>query len=68
MAFCPHVPGQGSTHLFLIHALFLGQSVFNTHSGRHPVYGSPWYSLKQVHTPLLHWAFGPQGVGLQGSE
>lgn len=32
----PHVPMHGSTHLFLIHALFLLQSVFRIHSGRQP--------------------------------
>lgn len=55
-------------HLFFIHALFLGQSVFNVHSGLQPIYGSPWYSFKHVHIPLLHRAFEPQGDGLQGSE
>lgn len=66
-AFSPQVPGQGSVHLFLIHALFLGHSVLSTHSGLQPLYGSPWYSGKQVQTPSLHSAFGPQGDGLQGS-
>jgi len=32
----PHVPGQGSSHLFLTQALFEGQSVLITHSGRQP--------------------------------
>lgn len=41
MALIPHVPGQGSTHLFLRQALSLGQSEFKTHSGRHSTYGSP---------------------------
>lgn len=31
---CPHVPIHGSRHLFLIQALSLEHSVFNTHSGR----------------------------------
>lgn len=66
-AFWPQVPGQGSSHLFLMHALFLGQSLLRTHSGRQPWYGSPWYSGKQVHIPLLHSAFAPHGEGEQGS-
>jgi hypothetical protein len=33
-ASCPHVPMHGSRHLFLIQALSLEHSVFNTHSGR----------------------------------
>lgn len=68
IAFVPHVPLHGSSHLFLMHALFIGQSVFKIHSGRHPEYGSPWYSLIHVHLPLLHNAFGPHGDGLHGSE
>lgn len=32
----PHVPGHGSTHLFLTQALFGGQSELSEHSGRHP--------------------------------
>lgn len=32
-AFTPHVPGQGSVHFSLIHALSLGQSEFMVHSG-----------------------------------
>jgi hypothetical protein len=35
-AFCPQVPGQGSTHLFLMQALSLGQSELSTHSGLQP--------------------------------
>lgn len=66
-AFCPQVPGQGSLHLLPIHALFLGHSAFKIHSGLHPIYGSPWYSAKQLQTPLWHWAFGPHLVTLQGS-
>lgn len=63
----PQAPGQGSVHLFLIHALFRGQSEFIIHSGLHPVYGSPWYSGRHVHIPSLHCAFGPHGEGLHGS-
>lgn len=65
-AFWPQVPGHGSIHLFLIQALSLEQSLFRTHSGLHSLYGSPWYSARQVHIPSLHWAFAPQGFGLQG--
>lgn len=36
-ALMPQVPGQGSLHLLLTQALFLGQSEFVTHSGLHPV-------------------------------
>lgn len=70
-AFKPHMPGQGLRHLLLVHALSLGQSVFSTHSGLHPVYGSPVYSGRHVQDPApflsLQTAFGPQGLGLQGS-
>lgn len=66
-AFWPQVPGHGSVHLLRIQALLCGHSVFNIHSGRHSVYGSPWYSGKHVHTPLLQLAFIPQGFGLHGS-
>ena len=66
------MPGQGSTHLFRTHALALLQSVFKTHSGRHPAYGSPVYSGRHVHEPAplrsLQTAFAPQGDGLQGSR
>ena len=70
-ALIPHVPGQGSTHLFLWHALLEGQSELTTHSGLQATYGSPKYSG-------IHWqaaarflseqmALLPQGVGLHGS-
>ena len=69
-AFRPHVPGHGSLHLLLTQARSLGQSVFSTHSGRQPVYGSPKYSGKHTHEPAplrsLQTAFAPQGDGLQG--
>lgn len=32
-AFCPHVPGHGSVHFLLIHALSCGHSELTTHSG-----------------------------------
>lgn len=44
--------------------------MFSTHSGLHPVYGSPVYSGKQTHDPAplrsLHTALAPQGEGLHG--
>jgi len=51
-----------------MHALFLGQSLFRTHSGLHPEYGSPWNSGLHLQTPLKHSELGPQGDGLHGSE
>lgn len=68
IAFCPQVPTQGSIHLLRTQALFWGQSLFWTHSGRQSSYGFPRYSGRQVQTPLLHSAFGPQGEGLQRSD
>lgn len=51
-------------------ALLRSQSEFDTHSGRHPVYGSPKYSGKHEHAPIpflsLHMALAPQGEGWQG--
>ena len=44
IALTPQVPGHGSMHLFLWHALLEGQSELTTHSGRHATYGSPKYS------------------------
>lgn len=40
-AFWPQVPGHGSIHLFLMHALSWGHSLLRTHSGLHILYGSP---------------------------
>lgn len=69
-AFIPQVPGHGSLHLLLVQALLRSQSEFDTHSGRHPVYGSPKYSGKHEHAPIpfrsLQIAFAPHGEGLQG--
>lgn len=71
-ALSPQVPGHGSRHLLLTHARSRGQSVLRTHSGLHPVYGSPWYSGKHTQEPApfrsLHTAFAPHGDGLQGSR
>lgn len=58
---------HGFTHLFFWHALSWGQSELKTHSGRHSMYGFPWNSGRHEHSPLLHSAFGPHGVGLHGS-
>lgn len=69
-AFMPQVPGHGSLHLLLTHALSLGQSEFITHSGLQPAYGSPKYSGKQVQDPAplrsLQTALAPHGDGLHG--
>ena len=70
-ALIPQVPGQGSIHLFLWHALIEGQSELTTHSGLHATYGSPKYSgihWQAAALPLVwQFAFVPQGDGLQGS-
>jgi len=66
-ALTPHVPTQGSRHLWNMHALSRRQSVLITHSGRQPAYGSPKYSSMHVQIPLLHWAFWPHGDGLHRS-
>lgn len=68
MAVRAQVPGQGSVHLLRMQARSRGQSVWRTHSGRQPEYGSPWYSGMHEHWPFRHTAFGPQGDGLQGSS
>ena len=56
---------------WLTQANTLEQSLFTTHSGRQPVYGSPKYSGRQLQMqelPLTRAsALGPQGLGLQGS-
>lgn len=67
MAFSPQVSLHGFTHLLWIQALSLEQSLFITHSGLQPEYGSPKYSFIHEHWPLLQLAFGPQGDGLHGS-
>lgn len=64
------MPGQGSRHLLFTHALLLSHSELVTHSGLHPVYGSPKYSGRHMQEPAplrsLHRAFAPHGDGLQG--
>ena len=71
MALIPQVPGHGSMHLFLWHALLEGQSELTTHSGLHATYGSPKYSGMHWHAAALfllwQFAFDPHGDGLQGS-
>lgn len=61
-AFWPQIwpERHGSWHLFLMQARSLEQSEFRTHSGRQPKNGSPWYSGRQTHTPLMHCVFAPQ--------
>lgn len=57
-------------HLFLVHALVLGQSEFTKHSGRQLSYGFPKYPATQIHAPApdcsLHSALDPHGDGLHG--
>lgn len=71
-AFKPHVPGHGSLHLLFIHALDRSHSELRTHSGLHPVYGSPKKSFMQIQDPApflsLHKALVPHGDGLHGSR
>lgn len=59
------MPGQGSLHLFCIHASVGLQSVLRTHSGRHPSYGSPTKFSSHLHDPTpffsAHFALSPQG-------
>lgn len=67
--FCPHLPGQGSTHFWFIQARLLAHSELMVHSGLHPG-GVPMYEgrQEQIAWPLLslHKLFGPQGVGTHG--
>lgn len=62
---------QGLIHLLLTQALSRGHSLFITHSGLQPVYGSPVYSGRHVQEPAplrsLQTALLPQGDGWQGS-
>lgn len=68
-ALIPHVPGQGSTHFWLLQASFWGHSELVTHSGLQ-VGGAPMYpgTQEQIAWPLFwrHWELGPQGEGWQG--
>jgi len=70
-ALSPHVPGHGSLHLLFAHAFVRSQSAFVTHSGLHPVYGSPKYSGRQTQEPAPFFsrqiALAPHGDGLHGS-
>lgn len=56
--------------MLLTQALLRSQSELVTHSGLHPVYGSPKYSGKQTQDPApfrsLQIAFAPHGDGIQG--
>ena len=53
LALLPQVPGQGSTHFWLMQAVSWLQSELTTHSGRQ-LGGLPWYPgiHAQTHTPL----------------
>ncbi len=70
-AFWPQTPGQGSTHFWLTQARVGEHSWFIVHSGLHSMYGFPNRPGRQVQAAALlrslHWAFKPQGDGLQGS-
>jgi len=69
-ALSPQVPGHGSLHLLLMQVLSFAQSELRTHSGRHPVYGSPKYWGWQEQDPApfrsLHMALEPHGEGSHG--
>lgn len=69
LALTPHVPGQGSTHFWLLQASFWGHSLLVTHSGLH-VGGDPIYpgTQEQMAWPLIsrHCELGPHGDGWQG--
>lgn len=69
-ALIPHIPGQGSWHFWLIHALSERQSELTIHSGRQ-FGGDPTQISRHVQTAcplnIRHVLYGPQGEGLQGS-
>lgn len=69
-AFKAQTPGQGSLHLLLRQAKWLGHSLFITHCGRQPLYGSPKYSGMHLHAPApffsIQSAFAPHGFGEHG--
>ena len=69
IALCPHVPGQGSIHFWLLQALFNKQSELKRHSGRQ-FGGWPKKPVMQEHTAWLlklrQLLFDPHGDGLQG--
>lgn len=68
-AFMPQDPGQGSLHLWLMHAKLLGHSLLLIHSGLQ-LGGEPVNSGRQEHDGesliTWHWAFGPHGDGSHG--
>lgn len=68
-AFNPHVPGHGSAHFWLTHALLSAHSELTIHSGLHAG-GEPIYPDWQEHTAWLlttrQMLNGPQGFGEQG--
>lgn len=61
---------QGSTQCWLMQAWWGPQSLFSTHSGRHPWWGSPTVLGRQEQTALpastWHKVFSPQGLGMHG--
>lgn len=69
LAFTPQVPGHGSWHFWLIHALSWAQSELTAHSARHDG-GEPKYPNWHEHTACpfitLQLLLGPQGDGSHG--
>lgn len=68
-ALAPHDPGQGSLHFLLTHAISVGHSEFDIHSGWQ-FGGLPKYSSRQAHDDVLPTSLqielGPQGDGIHG--
>lgn len=65
----PQEPGQGSLHLWLMQANWVGHSLLTRHSGRQ-LGGEPTKFGRQLQEGELletvHWALDPQGEGLHG--
>lgn len=63
------MPGHGSIHFWLTHALFKEHSELTTHSGLH-IGGIPTKPERHVQTAWLfislHCELGPQGEGWHG--
>jgi hypothetical protein len=64
-AFEAQVPGQGSTHFWLMQALWDGQSELTKHSGAEPIiFGrQPHWACPET---TWHCELGPHGDGVQG--
>lgn len=59
---------HGLTQWLLTHVLSNEQSELVVHSGRQLKYGSPVYSGRHVHTPMLQTALDPHGEGWHKSS